>query len=128
MRRWSFQLEGKVFDCMEVVPTSHVNMEDEIFNPDPRVYRSVVCLYVHVFESLWKFVIQHLIGEAQRVHSPFVFGHVATCCWLLLRPVLIPNWYSISVIVLVIIIPRRSMSSGSVDGPCRTGLFVQELT
>ena len=61
---WSLQLEGKVFDGMEVIPMSHVDMKDKILNPDPRVRRSVVCLYVHGFESLWKFVIQHLVDEA----------------------------------------------------------------
>ena len=48
---------------MEVVPTIHVYVKDKILNPDPRVYRSVICLYVYWFESLWKFVVQHLIGE-----------------------------------------------------------------
>ena len=63
MPSWSFQLEGQVFDGVEVVSASHMNMEDEVLNPDPKVCCSVVRLYVHGFESLWKFVIQHLIGE-----------------------------------------------------------------
>ena len=128
MSSWSFQLEGKVFNGVEVIPTSHVYVKDKIFNPDPGIRRSVVCLYIHGFESLWEFMIQHLIGEAQGVHSPSVSGRVAACCRLLLRPVLILDWYSINMIVVVTIIPRRSMSSGPVDGPGRTGLFVQELT
>ena len=64
MPSWSFQLEGKVFDGVEIVSASHMDMEDEVLDPDPRVCRSVVRLYVHGFESLWEFVIQHLIGEA----------------------------------------------------------------
>ena len=64
MPSWSFQLEGQVFDGVEIISASHMDMEDEVLNPEPRVYRSVVRLYVHRFESLWKFVIQHLIGEA----------------------------------------------------------------
>ena len=64
MSCWPFQLVGKVFDGVEVIPTSHVDMKDKILNPDPRVCRSVVCLYVHGFESLWKFMIQYLVGEA----------------------------------------------------------------
>ena len=124
----SLQLEGKVFDGVEIVCVSHMDMEDEVLNPDPRVCRSVVCLYVHGFESLWKFMIQYLFIEAQRVHSPFVSGHVVACCRLLLCPVLIPNWYLIRLIVLVTVILRWSMSSRSVDGPGRTDLFVQELT
>ena len=51
------------FDDVEIVSVSHMDMEDEVLNPDPRVCRSVVCLYVHGFESLWEFMIQHLIGE-----------------------------------------------------------------
>ena len=128
MPSWSFKLEGQVLDGMEIISASHMDMEDKILNPDPRVCRSVVCLYVHRFESLWKFVIQYLFGEAQRVRSPSVSGHVVACCRLLLCLVLILNWYSISLIVLVTIIPRWSISSGAVDGPGRTGLFVQELS
>ena len=128
MPSWSLQFERKVFDGVEVIPTSHVYVKDKIFNPDPRVGRSVVWLYIHGVESLWKFMIQHLIGEAQGVHRPSVSGRVAACCRLLLLPMLIPDWYLISMIVVVTIIPCRSMSSGSVDGPGRTGLFVQELT
>ena len=96
----------------------------KILNPDPGVCRSVVCLYVHRFKTLWKFVVQYLFGEAQRVSSPSLSGRVVACRRLLLCPVLIPNWYSISLIVLVTIILHRSVSSRSVDGPHRAGLFV----
>ena len=48
---------------MEIVSASHMDMEDKVLNPDPRVCCSVVCLYVYGFESLWKFMVQHLIGE-----------------------------------------------------------------
>ena len=40
-----------------------MDMEDVVLNLDPRVCHSIVRLYVYGFESLWKFVIQHLIGE-----------------------------------------------------------------
>ena len=60
----SFQLEGRVFDGVEIISASHVDVKDKVLNPDPRVCHSVVCLYVHEFESFWKFVVQHLIGEA----------------------------------------------------------------
>ena len=63
MSSWSFKLEGQVLDGVEIVSASHMDVEDEVLNPDPRVRRFVVRLYVHGFESLWKFVIQHLIGE-----------------------------------------------------------------
>ena len=64
MPSWSFQLEGQVFNGVEVVSARHTDMEDEVLNPDPRVCRSVVRLYVHGFESFWKFVIQNLVDEA----------------------------------------------------------------
>ena len=128
MLSWSFQLEGQVFHGVEIISSSHMDMEDTVLNPDPKVCRSVVCLYVHGFESLWKIVIQHLIGEAQRVRSPSVSGHVVACCRLVSCPVLILDWCAISVIVLVTIIPCWSMSSRSIDGPGRADLFVQELT
>ena len=64
---------------MEIISVSHVDVEDKVLNPDPRVCRSVVWLYVHGFESLWKFVNQHLVGETQGVHSPSVPGHVMAC-------------------------------------------------
>ena len=64
MPSWSFQLEGQVFDGVEIISASHVDMEDKVLDPDPRVCHAVVCLYVHGFESLGKFMIQHLIGEA----------------------------------------------------------------
>ena len=76
MPSWSFQLEGQVFDGVEIISASHVDVKDKVRNPDPRVCRSVVCLYVHGFESLWKFMIQHLIGEAQGVSSTPIFGCV----------------------------------------------------
>ena len=63
MPSWSFQLEGQVLDGVEIVSASHMDVEDEVLNPDPMVCCSVVRLYVHGFESLWKFVIQHLIDE-----------------------------------------------------------------
>ena len=64
MPSWSFQLEGQVFDGVGIISACHVDVKDKVLNPDPRVCRSVACLYVHGFESLWKFMIQHLIGEA----------------------------------------------------------------
>ena len=63
MPSWSFKLEGQVLDGVEIVSSSHVDMEDAVLNPDPRVCCSVVRLYVYGFESLWKFMVQHLVGE-----------------------------------------------------------------
>ena len=39
-----------------------MDVEDVVLNPDPRVCCFVVRLYVYEFESLWKFMVQHLIG------------------------------------------------------------------
>ena len=63
MPSWSFKLEGQVLDGVEIVSAGHMDMEDKVLDPDPRVCGPVVCLYVHWFESFWKFVVQHLIGE-----------------------------------------------------------------
>ena len=58
-----FKLEGQVFNGMEIVSASHMDMEDKVLNLDTRVCGPVVLLYVHWFESFWEFVVQHLIGE-----------------------------------------------------------------
>ena len=63
MPSWSFKLEGQVLDGMEIVSTSHVDVEDKVLNSDPRVCGPVVCVYILWFESFWEFVVQHLIGE-----------------------------------------------------------------
>ena len=63
MPSWPFKLEGQVFNGMEIVSTSHMDVEDEVLYLDSRVCGSVVRLYVHRFESLWKFIVQDLIGE-----------------------------------------------------------------
>ena len=80
MPSWSFQHEGQVFNGMEIISASHVDMKDKVLNPDPRVCRSAVHLYIHGFESLWEFMIQHFIDEAQGVRGAFVSGLVVACC------------------------------------------------
>ena len=97
MSSWSLQLEGKVFDGVEVIPTSHVNMQDKILDPDPWVCRSVVCLYVHRFKTLWEFMVQYFFGEAQGVSSPSVSGRVVECHWHVvvsgIYSELVSDWY-----------------------------------
>ena len=105
-----------------------MDMDDIVLNLDPRVCCSVICLYVYGFESLWKFMVQHLIGEAQGVCGTPVFGYAVACSRQLLYSVLIPGWYSINVIVLVALILCWSALPRSIDGPGHTGLFIQELT
>ena len=63
MPSWSFKLEGQVLDGVEIIAAGHMDMEDKVLNPDPRVCAPVICLYVHWFESFWEFVVQHLIDE-----------------------------------------------------------------
>ena len=127
MSSWSLHLEGKVFDGVEIIPTSHVNMQNKIVDPDPWVCRSIICLYVHMFETLWEFMVQYFFGEAQGVSSPSVSGRVVACRRLLLCLVFTPDWYAIGIIVLVTIVPRRGVSFRSIDGPSCAGLFFQEL-
>ena len=125
---WSLQFEAKIFDGMEVIPTSHVYMQDKILDLDPWVGRFVVCLYIHRFKTLWKFMVQYFFGEAQGVSSPSISGRVVACRQLLLCPVLIPNWYLVGMVVLVTIVPRRGVSFRSVYGPGRAGFLIQVLT
>ena len=63
MPSWSFNPKGQVFDGTEIVSSSHMDVEDIILDPDPRVCCSFVRLYVYGLESRWKFMVQHLIGE-----------------------------------------------------------------
>ena len=63
MPSWPFKLEGQVFNGMEIISASHMNMEDKVLDPDSRVCGPVVRLYVHRFESLQEFMIKHLISE-----------------------------------------------------------------
>ena len=128
MSSWSLQLEGKVFDGVEVIPTSHVNMQDKILDPDPLVCRAVVCLYVHRFKALWEFMVQYFFGEAQGVSSPSVSGRAVACRRPLFCPVFIPNWYPIAMIILVTIVSLRGVSFRFVDGPSRVGFLIQILT
>ena len=128
MSSWSLQLEGKVFDGVEVIPTSHVNMQDKILYPDPWVCHAVVCLYVHMFTALWEFMVQYFFGEAQGVCSPSISGRVVACSRLLLCPEFIPDWYLAGMSGLVTMFLRRGVSFRFIDGPGCTGLLIQMLT
>ena len=128
MPSWPFLLEGQVFDGMEIVSASHMDVKNKVLNPDCRVCHSVICLYVHRFETLWEFMVQYFFGEAQGVSIPSVSGHAVACSRLLLCLVFIPNWYLACIIVLVTIVPRRGVSVKSLDGPGRTSLLIQMLT
>ena len=124
---WSFQLEGQVFDGVEIIFASHVDVKNKVLNPDPRVHRSVVCLYVHRFKALWEFMVQYFFGQAQGVCSPSVSRRVMACSRLLLCPEFIPNWYLACISIWLTILPRRGVSFRSVDGPGCTGLLIQLL-
>ena len=113
----SFQLEGQVFNGVEIISASHVDVKNEVLNTDGRVCCSVVCLYVYGFKSFWKFMIQHLIDEAQGVCGTPVFGCVMASCRWLLCSVLIPSWYTNNMIILVVVILCRSTLPRSIDGP-----------
>ena len=102
-------------------------MQDKILDPDPWDCRSVICLYGHGFKTLWKFVVQYLFGEAQRVSDPSVSGRVVACSRLLLCLEFIPNWYLDSMSIWVTIVPRRGVSFRSVDGPGCPDFLIQML-
>ena len=83
-----FQLEGQVFDGVEIVSASHMNVKNKVLNPDRSVYSSVVCLDVYGFKPLWKFMVQHFIGEAQGCATPLYLGVSDGCSvrfWLCAR-------------------------------------------
>ena len=113
---------------MEVIPTSHVYVQDKVLDLDPWVCSSVVCLYVHRFKALWEFMVQYFFGEAQGVSSPSVSGRAVACSRLLLCPVFIPNWYLIGIIVMTTTVPHRGVSFRSVDGPSCASFLIQVLT
>ena len=52
---------------MEVVSTSHMNMEKKIFDPDGRIYRIIVLLDVYEFKPFRELVLHYLAGKAHRV-------------------------------------------------------------
>ena len=63
MPSWSFQLEGQVFDGVEIISMSHMDMKDKVLDPDPG---SDVPSYASMFTGLNPSgsMVQHHIGEA----------------------------------------------------------------
>ena len=59
---------------MEVISTSHMDLENEVLNPHRGVRGSILCFYVHGLESFWEFVIQDLISEAMGMCGASVSG------------------------------------------------------
>ena len=55
---------GEVFNGMEIISSSHMNVEKKIFNPDGRIRRSIVLFDVYGFKPFRKLVFHNLIGEA----------------------------------------------------------------
>lgn len=67
---WSLQLQGKVFNVVEVISASHVNVEKKIFNPYGGVRRSIILLDVHGFKPFQELVLHYFIGKAYRCAEP----------------------------------------------------------
>ena len=59
---------------MVVIPTSHVNVEKKIFNPDDRIRRSIVLFDVY---GCTKGAQTLYIDEALRVHKPSISCNIA---------------------------------------------------
>ena len=49
---------------MEIISSSHMNVEKKILNLDGRIHRSIVLFDVYEFEPFRKLVFHDLIGEA----------------------------------------------------------------
>ena len=128
MPSWSLQFEGEVFDGVEVIPTSHVYVQDKVLDPDPWVCHSAVCLYVYKFKALWEFMVQYFISKAQGVSTPSVSGRDVACRRLLLCSVFIPNWCLVVIIALTTIVRRLGVPFRSVDGPSCASFLLEVLT
>ena len=63
---------------MEVVPTGHMDVEDEIFYPYRGIGCPVVRFNIDGFESFGEFMIHYFISEAKRVCGASMLGHTAT--------------------------------------------------
>ena len=74
---WSFQLYREVFNGVEVISTSHVNVDKKIYNPYGRIHRSIILLDVHGFKPFRKLVLRYFIDKAHRVCSTSIPGNVA---------------------------------------------------
>ena len=62
---------------MEVISSSHMDMENKILDPYYRIGCAVVCFNVDRLEPLGEFVIQYFICEAERVCGTSVSGRIA---------------------------------------------------
>ena len=69
---------GGVFNGVDVISTSHVNVEKEIFDPYGRIGRSIVLLDVHGFKPFRKLVLHYLIDKAHGVCGTPVSGDIVT--------------------------------------------------
>ena len=84
MSCWSLQLQGKVFNGVEVISTSHVNVEKKIHNLDGRVCRFIVLLDVNGFKPFRKLVLHYFISKAHRVYGtsiPGVRAYLSPICF-----------------------------------------------
>jgi len=54
----------EIFDGVEIITASHVNVEKKVFNPYSRIRRSIICFNVYGLKPFWELVLHYLIGEA----------------------------------------------------------------
>ena len=57
----------EVFNGVEIISASHVNVEQKIFDPYGGIRRSIILVDVHGFEPLRKLVLHYLISKAHGV-------------------------------------------------------------
>jgi hypothetical protein len=61
---WPLELEGQVFDGVEVISSCHVDVEEEILNPYGWVSCPIVLFYVYGFKPFWELMPHYLICKA----------------------------------------------------------------
>ena len=63
---------------MQIITASRVDVEEEILNPYSGICCTIIQFDIYRFESLWKFMVQHLIGETLGVCGASVPGYILT--------------------------------------------------
>ena len=73
-----FNFKVDIFDGVDIITATHVNVEKKIFNPYSGICHSIVCLDVYGFKPFQKLVLHYLIGKAQGVCGASTSGNITT--------------------------------------------------
>ena len=67
MPSWPLELEGQVFDGVEVISSCHVDVEEEILYPYCWVSCPIVLFYVYGLKAIRELMPHYLVRQAQWV-------------------------------------------------------------